>query len=379
MEIKNILTYYRNIFRRYFYMKKLSGKLLAHTVVSIRKEKGMTQAQLAEATGINRAMLSRLESEDYVPSVEQMQALGDILGFEPVDMFVEENGKKNVKGIILAAGKGTRMYPMTMPVCKPLIPVYDKPLIYYPLAVLLQAGIRDVLIIVPPDEMYSFIKLFGDGSDLGINITYKIQKVQRGIADAFIIGKSFIGDDDVCLILGDNIFYGDDLAECLQKARENKGTTIFGYYVEDPHPFGVVEFDENGKAVSIEEKPAEPRSNYIVPGLYFYDNSVVEIAENVQPSERGELEITSVNNEYLRRGDLNVVTLGRDFTWLDAGSAESLLRSANTIMDIQKRTGRQVACLEEIAYKMGYIDREQLRAVGESMKKTTYGQYILGL
>lgn len=360
-------------------MKKLSGKLLAQTVVSIRKEKGMTQAQLAEATGINRAMLSRLESEDYVPSVEQMQALGDILGFEPVDMFIEESGRKNVKGIILAAGKGTRMYPMTMPVCKPLIPVYDKPLIYYPLAVLLQAGIRDVLIIVPPDEMYSFIKLFGDGSDLGINITYKIQKVQRGIADAFIIGKSFIGDDDVCLILGDNIFYGDGLAECLQKARENKGTTIFGYYVEDPHPFGVVEFDENGKAVSIEEKPAEPRSNYIVPGLYFYDNSVVEIAENVQPSERGELEITSVNNEYLKRGDLNVVTLGRDFTWLDAGSAESLLRSANTIMDIQKRTGRQVACLEEIAYKMGYIDREQLRAVGESMKKTTYGQYILGL
>lgn len=282
-----------------------------------------------------------------------------------------------MKGIILAAGKGTRMYPMTMPVCKPLIPVYDKPLIYYPLAVLMQAGIRDVLIIVPPDEMYSFVKLFGDGSELGINITYKIQKVQRGIADAFIIGKNFIGDDDVCLILGDNIFYGDGLVDCLKRAKENEGTTIFGYYVDDPRPFGVVEFDENGKAVSIEEKPAVPKSNYIVPGLYFYDNSVVEIAENVKPSARGELEITSVNNEYLERGDLNVVTLGEDFTWLDAGSAESLLDAANTIMDIQKRTGRQVACLEEIAYNMGYIDRHQLRAVGESMKKTAYGKYIL--
>lgn len=282
-----------------------------------------------------------------------------------------------MKGIILAAGKGTRMYPMTMPVCKPLIPVYDKPLIYYPLAVLMQAGIRDVLIIVPPDEMYSFVKLFGDGSELGINITYKIQKVQRGIADAFIIGKNFIGDDDVCLILGDNIFYGDGLVDCLKKAKENDGTTIFGYYVDDPRPFGVVEFDENGKAVSIEEKPDKPKSNYIVPGLYFYDNSVVEIAEGVKPSARGELEITSVNNVYLERGELNVVTLGEDFTWLDAGSAESLLDAANTIMDIQKRTGRQVACLEEIAYNMGYIDRQQLRDVGENMKKTAYGQYIL--
>ena len=288
-----------------------------------------------------------------------------------------------MKGIILAAGKGTRMYPMTLPVCKPLIPVYDKPLIYYPLSVLMQAGIKEILIIVPPDEMYSFIKLLGDGSDIGLNISYKIQKVQRGIADAFIIGKTFIGDDDVCLILGDNIFSGDCLADSLRNAaanvKENRGATIFGYYVDDPRPFGVVEFDENGKAISIEEKPAAPKSNYIVPGLYFYDNSVVEIAENVKPSARGELEITSVNNAYLDRGDLSVETLGEDFVWLDAGSAESLIRSAETIMNIQKETGKQVGCIEETAYRMGYIDREQLHKLGDVMKKTTYGQYILNI
>lgn len=282
-----------------------------------------------------------------------------------------------MKGIILAAGKGTRMYPMTMPVCKPLIPVYDKPLIYYPLAVLMQAGIKDILIIVPPDEMYSFIKLFGDGADLGLNISYRIQKVQRGIADAFIIGKSFIGNDEVCLILGDNIFYGDCLKQSLLKARANEDTTVFGYYVDDPRPFGVVEFDENNKAISIEEKPANPKSNYIVPGLYFYPNSVVDIAADVKPSQRGELEITSVNNEYLKRGELNVVTLGSDFTWLDAGSAQTLLISANTISDIQTKTGKLVACLEEIAYDMGYINAEQLLKLGEGMAKTTYGEYIL--
>lgn len=284
-----------------------------------------------------------------------------------------------MKGIILAAGKGTRMYPMTLPVCKPLIPVYDKPLIYYPLAVLMQAGIKDILIIVPPDEMYSFIKLFGDGSQLGINLTYRIQKVQRGIADAFIIGKSFIGDDSVCLILGDNIFYGDGLTKCLEKARQNDNATVFGYWVADPRPFGVVELGEDGKAISIEEKPQNPKSNYIVPGLYFYDNRVIEIAEKVQPSARGELEITAVNNAYLEMDELNVVPLGKDFTWLDAGSAESLLESANTIMRIQKETGRQVACIDEIAYEMGYITREQLRETGESMKKTAYGEYILSL
>lgn len=285
-----------------------------------------------------------------------------------------------MKGIILAAGKGTRMYPMTLPVCKPLIPVYDKPLIYYPLAVLMQAGIRDVLIIVPADEMYSFIKLLGDGSELGISITYRIQKVQRGIADAFLIGKTFIGGDSVCLILGDNIFYGEGLKDCLAKARSNEtGAAVFGYYVDDPRPFGVVEFDAAGKAISIEEKPARPKSHYVVPGLYFYDNSVVSIAENIRPSARGELEITAVNNAYLQQGALSVVTMDRDFTWLDAGSAESLLRAANTIRDIQKRTGRQVACLEEIAYDAGCIGIRQLRELGESMAKTSYGEYILRL
>ena len=284
-----------------------------------------------------------------------------------------------MKGMILAAGKGTRMYPMTLPVCKPLIPVYDKPLIYYPLAVLMQAGIREILIIVPPDEMYAFIKLLGDGSDLGLSITYRIQKVQRGIADAFLIGKFFIGSDEVCLILGDNILYGQHLEQSLQRARSNQGTTVFGYHVDDPRPFGVVEFDREGKAISIEEKPAQPKSHYVVPGLYFYPNSVVDIAEQIQPSARGELEITSVNSEYLRRGELNVVRLDQSFTWLDAGSAESLLTAANTIMKSQKHTGRQVACLEEIAHRMGYITREQLHEIGSSMAKTTYGEYILDI
>lgn len=284
-----------------------------------------------------------------------------------------------MKGMILAAGKGTRMYPMTLPVCKPLIPVYDKPLIYYPLAVLMQAGIREILIIVPPDEMYAFIKLLGDGSDLGLSITYRIQKVQRGIADAFLIGRSFIGSDEVCLILGDNILYGQHLEQSLQRARSNQGTTVFGYHVDDPRPFGVVEFDREGKAISIEEKPAQPKSHYVVPGLYFYPNSVVDIAEQIRPSARGELEITSVNSEYLRRGELNVVRLDQSFTWLDAGSAESLLTAANTIMKSQKHTGRQVACLEEIAHRMGYITREQLHEIGSSMAKTTYGEYILDI
>ena len=284
-----------------------------------------------------------------------------------------------MKGIILAAGKGTRMYPMTLPVCKPLLPVYDKPMIYYPLAVLMQAGIRDVLIIVPEDEMYSFIKLLGDGEQLGINITYKVQKIQCGIADAFRIGRRFIGDDSVCLILGDNIFYGDGLTESLQKAAKNPGATIFGYYVDDPRPFGVVEFDKTGKAVSIEEKPLHPKSNYIVPGLYFYDNAVVEIADRVQPSARGELEITSVNNAYLGRGDLNVITLDRGFTWLDAGSAESLLRSAETVMHLQTQTGKMVACLEEIAFQKGYITKKQLLDCAEELKKTAYGEYLTRL
>lgn len=283
-----------------------------------------------------------------------------------------------MKGIILAAGKGTRMYPMTLPVCKPLIPVYDKPLIYYPMAVLMQAGIRDILIIVPPDEMYAFVKLFGDGSELGLNISYRIQKVQRGIADAFLIGESFIGNDEVCLVLGDNIFYGDDLRENLAQAAENRGcATVFGYYVDDPRPFGVVEMDENGCALSIEEKPEHPKSHYIVPGLYFYDSDVTQIAKSIGPSARGELEITAVNNVYLAEKRLHVVKLEKDFTWLDAGSAQSLLRAANTISAIQKQTGRQVACLEEIACDMGYITRGQLYERGRELEKTDYGMHIL--
>lgn len=285
-----------------------------------------------------------------------------------------------MKGIILAAGKGTRMYPMTLPVCKPLLPVYDKPMIYYPLAVLLRAGIRDILIIVPPDELYPFIKLLGDGSELGIRLSYRAQKVQRGIADAFLIGRSFIGDDDVCLILGDNIFYGDCLPACLEKARQNRqGATVFGYRVADPRPFGVVEFDEQGRAVSIEEKPQRPKSPYIVPGLYFYDNSVVSIAQTVKPSARGELEITSVNNAYLAAGRLKVVTLDEDCTWLDAGSAENLLTAACTVQRLQAQRGHLIACVEEIAWRMGYIDLAQLRALGQEMEKTAYGAYILEL
>lgn len=283
-----------------------------------------------------------------------------------------------MKGIILAAGKGTRMYPMTLPVCKPLIPVYDKPLIYYPMAVLMQAGIRDILIIVPPDEMYPFIKLFGDGSELGLNLSYRIQKVQRGIADAFVIGESFIGNDEVCLILGDNIFYGAGLHESLRQAAENRGgATVFGYYVDDPRPFGVVEMDETGRALSIEEKPAQPKSHYVVPGLYFYDSDVTQIAKGIQPSARGELEITAVNNAYLAEKRLHVVKLEQDFTWLDAGNAQSLLRAANTVMQIQQKTGTQVACLEEIAYRMGYITREQLYERGKELEKTDYGKHIL--
>lgn len=285
-----------------------------------------------------------------------------------------------MKGIILSAGKGTRLYPATKPVCKPLIPLYDKPLIYYPLDVLLRAGIREILIIVPPDLQQPFEQLFGDGSSLGISISYIEQKVQRGIADAFIIGKDFIGGDDVCLVLGDNVFYGPGLDDCLTKARENNtGATVFGYYVEDPRPFGVVEFDEEGRVLSLEEKPAKPRSNYIVPGLYFYDNRVVEIARAIAPSERGELEITSVNNEYLKMGRLNVVKFGREFFWADAGNAGNLLSAANTVRVLQDYTGTVIACVEETAYRHGYIDGDKLLEAGVGMKKTEYGKYILGL
>ena len=284
-----------------------------------------------------------------------------------------------MKGIILAAGKGTRLYPITKPVCKPLLPVYDKPLIYYSVSTLMRAGIRDILIIVPPGDESSFVELLGDGSSLGIHITYIEQKVQRGIADAFILGEEFIGGEPVCLMLGDNIFYGPSFRRKLRKIVKNfKDATIFGYYVNDPRPFGVVEFDEDGMAISIEEKPKHPKSNYIVPGLYFYDTQVVEIARNLEPSARGELEITSVNNEYLRRKALHVVTLSNEYSWFDAGTADSLFIAAGAIRTAQ-RSGKLIGCPEEQAMRNRWITVDQLRATAEEMIQTNYGQYLLGL
>ncbi len=284
-----------------------------------------------------------------------------------------------MKGIILAAGKGTRLYPITRPVCKPLLPVYDKPMIYYPLTVLMTAGIRDVMVIVPPDDMDPFVNLLGDGSQLGIRITYREQKVQRGIADAFLIAEDFIGDDSVCLALGDNIFYGPAFRRKLRTAMQNtEGATIFGYYVADPRAFGVVEIDRNGKALSIEEKPTHPKSNYIVPGLYFYDNKVIEIAKKIQPSARGELEITAVNNLYLEKQMLHVVTLGDEFTWFDTGNADSLYEAAGSIRAAQ-RSGKMIGCLEETALRNGWIDTDQLLELARTMEKTKYGQYLTAI
>ncbi|MDD6042780.1 MAG: glucose-1-phosphate thymidylyltransferase RfbA [Eubacteriaceae bacterium] len=281
-----------------------------------------------------------------------------------------------MKGIVLAAGKGTRLYPMTLPVCKPLLPVYDKPLIYYPISVLMQAGIRDILIIIPPGDEEDFRALLGDGSKFGLNIQYKEQKIQRGIADAFIIGKDFIGEDEVCLVLGDNIFHAQFMELVLKEAVENlKGATVFGYKVDDPRAFGVVEFDEDGKAISIEEKPEKPKSDYIIPGLYFYDNQVVEIAENLKPSARGELEITDVNIAYMERGQLDVIPLEKGLIWLDAGTEESLLESAMTIKALQK-SGQYVGCLEEHAYRNRYINKEQLKELIKPLTKTRYGEYL---
>lgn len=285
-----------------------------------------------------------------------------------------------MKGIILAGGSGTRLYPITRGISKQLIPVYDKPMVYYPLSTLMLSGIRDVLVISTPDYMPLFKHLLGDGSDIGMNFSYKVQEHPNGLAEAFILGKEFIGNDSVCLILGDNIFYGSGLSQLLQSAaKKDDGATVFGYHVNDPERFGVVEFDKNQHALSIEEKPNVPKSNYAITGLYFYDNNVVDIAKNIKPSARGELEITDVNNEYLKAGKLDVQLMGRGFAWLDTGTHDAMLEAANFISTIEKRESLKVACLEEIAFRMGYIDKEQLIELAQPLKKNDYGQYMLRL
>lgn len=283
-----------------------------------------------------------------------------------------------MKGIILAGGRGTRLYPMTKVVSKQLLPIYDKPLIYYPLSVLLLASIRDILIISTPEDTPLYEALLGDGSQMGVHLTYKVQEEPRGLADAFIIGEEFIGDDSVCLVLGDNVFYGQGFTDILNKARDNtRGATIFGYYVRDPSAYGVVEFDANNRVISLEEKPQNPKSNYAVPGLYFYDNRVVEIAKGIKPSARGEIEITSINNAYLAMDELDVVLMPRGMAWLDTGSPKGMLQASDFVETIQERQGFYIACIEEIAWRRGFITAAQLEELGNKLKMTDYGQYLI--
>lgn len=285
-----------------------------------------------------------------------------------------------MKGIILAGGKGTRLYPMTLGVSKQLLSIYDKPLIYYPLSVLLLAGIREIMIISTPVDISDYERLLGDGSRIGVKFTYQVQEQPRGLAEAFILGEEFIGDDSVCLILGDNVFHGQNLTATLRSAQAGlQGATIFGYPVKDPQAFGVVEFDEQFHVKTIEEKPADPKSNYAVPGLYFYDNSIVEVAKNIQPSARGELEITAVNNVYLERKQLKVELMGRGMAWLDTGTPDGMLQAAEYVKVVQDRQGYYISCIEEIAWRRGFITTQQLHALGEELKMTEYGQYLLSL